>query len=266
MKGFLEAALWVGIGSRAVKQSGQWIHQRTLNFLIVTIVLLVVVDAQTAFGQMQVRKPGTYSQTMRVDDHTTLGYAISIPEKYSPSDPVPLVLALHFGGTPNGAGQRMLGILVKPALEGLGAIIVAPDSLGGGWETAANERAVIALLDAVQAAYRIDTTKIVVTGFSMGGAGAWHFAGKYPERFRAAVPVSGRPPNSIETWRTPVLAIHSRQDEVVPIGPASARIRELQKAGVRAEFIELTGISHHETYRFVDGLRRAVPWLKETWQ
>jgi predicted peptidase len=207
-----------------------------------------------------------YNQTLRVNDYTTLGYAISIPEKYSPSNPVPLVLALHFGGSPNGAGRQLLGILVRPALEGLGAIIVAPDSLGGGWETAANDSAVIALLDAVQSAYRIDPKRIVVTGFSMGGAGAWHFAGKYPERFSAAVPVSGRPPDSIGTWRTPVLAIHSRQDEVVPIGPASARIQELKRAGVRAEFIELTGISHYETNRFTDGLRRAVPWLKETWK
>jgi predicted peptidase len=234
-------------------------------FLFATTVLLAVLDTQAAFAQMRIREPGMYNLTLQSKDQT-IGYAISIPENYSPSNPVPLVLALHFGGSPNGAGQRVLGILVKPALEGLGAIIVAPDSMGGGWETAANDRAVTALLDTVQAAYSIDKKRIVVTGFSMGGAGAWHFAGKYPERFSAAVPVSGRPPASLGEWRTPVLAIHSRQDEVVPIGPASTRVKELQEAGVRAEFIELNGISHYETNRFVDGLRRAVPWLKETWK
>ncbi len=116
------------------------------------------------------------------------------------------------------------------------------------------------------ASYSIDAKKVLVTGFSMGGAGVWHFAGKYPDRFSAAVAVAGRPPESAAGWRVPILAVHSRNDEVVPIGPAETRIAELKKAGLRAEFIPLTGISHYETNRFVDGLRRAVPWIKETWK
>jgi predicted peptidase len=121
-------------------------------------------------------------------------------------------------------------------------------------------------LDAVQAAYRIDPKKVVVTGFSMGGAGTWHFAEKYPDRFAAAVPVAGRPSQSIAGWKVPVFAIHSRNDEVVPIGPAEARLKELQQAGVRAEFLPLTGISHYETNRFAPALQRAVPWLRELWK
>jgi predicted peptidase len=100
----------------------------------------------------------------------------------------------------------------------------------------------------------------------MGGTGTWFFAGKYPERFSAAVPVAGTPPASAESWKTPVFAVHSRSDEVVPIGPTEARIGELQKMGVPAELTALNGISHHETQRFVDGLRRAVPWLQGVWK
>jgi predicted peptidase len=160
----------------------------------------------------------------------------------------------------------VLEILVRPALKDLGAIIVAPDSMGGPWDTTENERAVNRLLDAVLASYSIDTKKTVVTGFSMGGQGAWHFAAKYPERFSAVVPVAGRPPASADGWRLPVLAIHSRNDEVAPIGPTETRIAELQKAGVRAELVALTGITHYETHRFVDGLRRTVGWLREIWE
>ena len=159
-----------------------------------------------------------------------------------------------------------MSILVRPALEELGAIIVAPDSLRGDWSTAENERAVKELLDNVLGSYNIDKKKIVVTGFSMGGAGAWHIAEKYPDYFSAVIPVSGRPPASIAEWRLPVLAIHSHNDQVVPFGPTEARITELQKAGKRAELIPLTGITHYETYRFVDGLRQAVPWLRQIWK
>jgi len=193
-------------------------------------------------------------------------YAISIPQNYSPSTRVPLVLALHYGGNPTGAGRGVPEILVRPALAELGAIIVAPDSLAGGWDSAANERAVNLLLDTVLASYSIDARKILVTGFSMGGSGAWHFASEYPERFSAAVPVAGTPPGSIEGWCLPVLAIHSRNDEVVPIGPTETRIAELRKSGARAELITLAGITHYETSRFVEGLRRAAPWLKEIWR
>ena len=108
--------------------------------------------------------------------------------------------------------------------------------------------------------------RVVVTGFSMGGAGTWHFASRFPERFSAAVPMAGRPPNDVGAWKMPVLAIHSRDDEVVPIGPAEARIKELKSQGVRAEIIVLNGIAHYETARFADGLRRAIPWLKDTWK
>ena len=157
-------------------------------------------------------------------------------------------------------------MLAGPALVDLGAIIVAPDSLGGDWSTAENEKAVIALLDDVQARYAIDKAKVAVTGYSMGGAGTWHFAEKYPQRFSAAIPVAGRPPASAAGWKMPVLAVHSHDDQVVPFGPAEARIAELQKAGVNAKMIAVSGISHYETSRFRDALKQSVPWLKEVWK
>ncbi len=196
-------------------------------------------------------------------------YAISIPRNYSRSTPVPLILALHFGvggGDATGAGLDVVRILVGPALAQLGAVIVAPDSVQGGWSSPENEKAVNTLLDMVLARYSIDKKKVVVTGFSMGGAGCWHFAEKFPERFSAVIPVAGRPPASAAGWRLPVFAVHSRDDQVVPFGPTEARIAELQKAGVNAKLILLTGISHYQTYRFQDAVRLAVPWLREIWK
>ena len=221
--------------------------------------------AQAASSQVPVLSPGVHTRVLSMGGLAT-GYAIAIPEDYSASKAVPLVLALHFGGSPNGAGASVLVGLVRPAFEDLGAIIVAPDSVRGQWDTPENDRAVNLLLEGVLGSYNIDRKKIVVTGFSMGGAGTWHFAAKYPERFSAAIPVAGRPTPSAAGWRMPVFAVHSRDDEVVPIGPAEARIAELKKAGVRAEMVVLTGISHYQTNRFVDGLRKAVPWLKEIWK
>jgi predicted peptidase len=239
-----------------------------LSLFALLAVLIVAGRPHAAFSQVPVRPPGVHNLTLQRAGEPAVHYAISIPANYSSTAPAPLVLALHFGAgaNPAGAGRSVLEILVRPAFSELGAIIVAPDSLAGAWTTPENERAVNALLDSVLASYNIDRKKIVVTGFSMGGAGTWHFASKYPDRFSAAVPVAGRPTASAAGWRVPVFAIHSRNDEVSPIGPTETRIAELQKTGARAELIALTGITHYETYRFVEGLRRAVPWLRETWK
>ena len=238
---------------------------------VISMLLLLGVGpsaaAQTvAPGQVPLREPGVHDEMFAPPGQPRVRYALSIPKGYSAARPVPLVLALHFGGNPNGAALGLVTVLVGPALADLGAIIVAPETMDRGWNSAANERAVTALLDAVQASYRIDARRVVVTGFSMGGAGTWHFASRFPERFSAAIPMAGQPPSGIGAWKMPVLAIHSRNDEVVPIGPTEARIKELKSAGVRAEIIVLTGIAHYETPRFEEGLRRAVPWLRDTWK
>ncbi len=123
-----------------------------------------------------------------------------------------------------------------------------------------------ALLDMVLARYAIDKKKVAVTGYSMGGTGSWHFAQEFPQRFSAAIPIAGTPSESAVGWRLPVLAIHSRDDQVAPFGPTETRIAQLQKAGVNARLIPLTGITHYETDRFQAALQQAVPWLREIWK
>ncbi len=215
---------------------------------------------------MPLALPNVDTRSLEPAGEPPIYYSISIPDNAAAAKPVPLVLALHFGGDPEGAGRAVLEILVAQAFKDLGAVIVAPDAKGSGWSSGANEHAVNLLLDEMLKTFNIDKKKIAVTGFSMGGAGAWYYGMKYPDRFSAVVPVAGTPAGSPSTWKLPVLAIHSRDDQVVPIGPTRNYILELQKNGVRADLIELSGIAHHQTYRFVDGLRRAVPWLREIWK
>jgi predicted peptidase len=226
-------------------------------------LLPVAASAQAVVGDPPALTPGLHYLTLSPAD------TISIPRNYSPATPVALILALHFGvrgGDATGAGGDVVQILIGPALAELGAIIVAPDSVRGDWRSPENEKAVNALLDMVLAHYAIDKNKIAVTGYSMGGAGSWHLAEKFPERFSAAIPVAGRPPASASGWRLPVLAIHSRDDQVVPFDPTEARIAELQKAGVNAKLIALTGITHYQTNRFRSALQQAVPWLRQVWK
>jgi phospholipase/carboxylesterase len=216
-------------------------------------------------GQTRFVPPEVDTRVIERAGEPPVYYSIFVPDNYVPEKAVPLVLALHFGGDPEGAGRAVLEILVAQAFQGLGAVIVAPDSRGGSWSSAANEHAIDLLMDETMKTYNVDKKKIAVTGFSAGARGAWQYGMKYPERFSAVIPVAGTPPSTTPGWRLPVLAIHSTDDTVQPIRPTQLYIAELKKNGARAELIELSGIAHHQTYRFVDGLRRAVPWLKALW-
>jgi hypothetical protein len=66
---------------------------------------------------------------------------------------------LHYGignRDSTGVGADLVKGIIGPALEVLGAIIVAPDSVRDNWSTSENEKAVNALLDMVMAQYVID--------------------------------------------------------------------------------------------------------------
>ena len=237
--------------------------------LLALTVLPACMSGQ-ATGDSDVAGPGLHNLSLSRTDEPAVRYSIYIPRNYSRSGGVPLILALHFsvgaGGTSAGAGGDVIRTLVGPAFAEMDAVIVAPDAVQGDWTTGENEKAVKALLDMVLARYSIDRKRVAVTGFSMGGEGAWHFAEKFPAMFSAVIPVAGKPPASAAGWKLPVFAVHSKDDQVVPFGPTESRIEELQKAGVNAKLVPLTGITHFETARFRDGLRQAVPWLREVWK
>jgi hypothetical protein len=113
---------------------------------------LPIGAAAQGAGDRPVLAPGLHELTLARAGEPGIGYAISIPPTYSPSTPAPLILALHFGignRDSTGVGADLVKGLIGPALMGLGAIIVAPDSVRGNWSTSENEKAVNALLDMI---------------------------------------------------------------------------------------------------------------------
>ena len=195
-------------------------------------------------------------------------YALSVPAGYDASDPRPLVLALHPGGarTPYYGGAFMRQV-VQPALRNWEAIIVAPDCPTRAWTSETAERAVMALLDAVVADYAIDRDRILVTGFSLGGRGTWFMATRRAEFFTGAIPIAGSPGDDQldGLGSMPVHIIHSRDDEVVPIGPAREAATTLEARRHPVRFTELGGIGHFSMGGYIDALSQAGEWMMERW-
>ena len=88
------------------------------------------------------------------------------------------------------------------------------------------------------------------------------------ERFTGAIPMASRPRefplDQIGTM--PVYVIHSRDDEVVPIGPARDAAETLRAGGAPVEFLELTRIGHFAMGGYVDALRQAGRWMWAQWE
>lgn len=202
-----------------------------------------------------------------------LRWAVDVPAGADDREtPRPLVLALHYGFDgrrpfPAYYGRGFLERVVAPGLRDLGAFIVAPDSHGEHWADPAIAEPVLALLDALVADPRIDGSRVVVTGYSMGGAGTWWYAANHGERFAAAVPMAGRfRTDSAGAIRDlPIHALHSRDDELIPIAPVRKLIARLAKGGQDAQLTELDEITHFQSPRYASALReKIVPWLKKT--
>jgi dipeptidyl aminopeptidase/acylaminoacyl peptidase len=79
--------------------------------------------------------------------------------------------------------------------------------------------------------------------------------------------MAGWPPTAalLDRWRIPLYVIHSRDDEVVPLGPTERSARQLHVRGATVQMVTLEGISHFETHRFVPHLTAAVPWIEQIW-
>jgi len=179
--------------------------------------------------------------------------------------PRPLILALHYGGKPTPYyGEGLIERLVGPAFRELDALIVAPTCPDGGWARPRCEAIALHALDHALATHPVDRSRVLVTGFSMGGMGTWHFATRFPERFSAALPVAGRPLDDALP-AIPVWALHSTADEVIPIEPARAALARLAERDPRAHFEVIDGVTHHTTADFAEPLARAVPWLRALW-
>jgi phospholipase/carboxylesterase len=224
-------------------------------------------------GQALKPKPaGRHWQGTVLPGADTLRFTISVPEGIEAAAAagtrVPLVLALHFGGRVSPyMGGEYLDLLVDPALQDLGAVIVAPDAHARqGWSPD-DEARLIWLVEEIKKLYPIDPAKVALTGFSAGGGLAWRLANRHQDLFTAFVPVAApireTPP---EPWRIPIYVVHSTADRSVPVEPVQQYVAAQRAAGAPIELHTVDAIPHNRTNLFADPMSEAVPWLREVWK
>ncbi len=117
-------------------------------------------------------------------DGSVQPYGLIVPNSYDGSKPVRLDVVLH------GRGNELTEVSFIAAHESdkpVAQDYITLEVYGRGnnayrW---AGETDVFEAIDSVKARYKIDEQKIVLRGFSMGGAGAWHLGLHFPDKWAA---------------------------------------------------------------------------------
>lgn len=188
------------------------------------------------------------SSTVQVAFSASTRYWLVMPKAAAanPAQRWPLLMFLH------GSGERGTD-LDKVKVHGPWAwlarqadtpfIVVAPQAdVGGGW----NPHVLHALIERLKATLPVDPDRVLVTGLSMGGFGAWALATEYPDSLAAIAPICGfGDEDRMQRIRhLPVWAFHGAADSVVPVAGQRAGIAALRAAGGQPRYTEYPGVDH----------------------
>ena len=209
-------------------------------------------------------------------------YRLYVPQSYDPKVGAPLVVALHgyygnqdyfFALVDNlkELCDRYGFIFVAPMGYTIGNWYGAPMDVPGGAPPGANgqrtppppgllpgppdgpkerqlsEDDVMNVLRIVRSEYKIDPTRIYLMGHSMGGAGTWSLAHKYPQVWAAIGPMSGT--LSEVDYNYPKLAhmpaiIAVGGQETGLVTSSKAEVKEMTAVGAKTAYVEVEGGTH----------------------
>jgi predicted peptidase len=187
---------------------------RTL-VLALALAALIAIDPPPALAAARTTD-GTFEATL--SRHVALPYRVWLPAGYDSASTWPTILFLHGSGE-RGTDLAFVARNGPPRVaqeRGLPFVVIAPQLPAG--ETWSAD-AVLALLERLEAALKIDTTRVYLTGLSMGAYGAYEAAIAAPTRFAALMTVSGAG-NPVEVCKLaglPTWVVHGAKDDIIPV-------------------------------------------------
>ena len=198
-------------------------------------------------------------------------YRLLKPEFYDPGKAYPLVLFLHGSWERGSDNERQLvnGVEVfaqpenrekfpcfvvvpqcpsQSETEPFGWAGASPDMhpYRTGFAPAEPERLAMEIVGAVEKEFNVDKDRLYVAGVSMGAFGVWDLITRYPEKFAAAIPVSGggEPDKTSSIARLPIWAFHGAQDPNVPVAREREMIDAIRSENGSPRYTEYPGAGH----------------------
>ena len=207
---------------------------------------------------------------LKLDDGTELLYTTLYPSRIKKNQKVPLVVALHWGWDrskplPAWFGKDFLTRIIQPAFEEISPVIIAPDCPSDTWDNPTSEKAVLLLMDAIMKKYPVDSSRIFITGYSLGGIGTWYISSRHQDLFSLAIPMASSCHEEwLRDWKDlPVFIIQGTADESFPFADIEIKANELIKKNPGTKLIRIDNASHYDTGKFIIPLKYSYKWLSE---
>ncbi len=178
------------------------------------------------------------------------GYSLYVPEYYDPDREWPLVMALHGG---SGHGRLFLWSWLRDA-RARGAIVVAPTARGRTWALMGEDvdsPNLARILDEVRGHWRVDPSRLLLTGLSDGGTFCYvsGLTSDSPFTHLAPIAASFHPllagaADSARLRGLPIQIVHGRHDWMFPVEVARQAHEALVSAGADVSYREIADLSH----------------------
>lgn len=196
--------------------------------------------------------------------HAQLRYLAFLPRTYKPKGPaLPLILFLHGSGE-RGADLEKVKAWGPPAIAerdpDFPFIVIAPQlPEGEAWHALALK----GLLDQVLKQYRVDRSRVYLTGLSLGGYGAWDLASRYPQYFAAVAPICGGGiARAVPAMRAlPTWVFHGQKDDAVPESESARMVDALKAAGGNVRYTVLPEGGHVDAWVHAYGEAGLFDWF-----
>lgn len=224
------------------------------NLLLANIVAMLTLGPALSQERLPGNVPSTFKEySFKAANGQTLRYSLFEPNDVPAGRTLQLVICLHGagGGThaakvlSEAAQQKKRPCFVfAPACDGKGNRWVKADFRGGTGRVVEPE--LMETIDAVIRKYAVDSTRVYITGQSMGGVGTWGLIAAHPQRFAAAVPVCGLwdPADARKMMGVPVWAFHGALDKAVPVSGSRDMVEALRKVGAKPKYTEYSNLAH----------------------
>lgn len=248
-------------------------RQRNVFRRLVAMGWIGLVIGMAASAQAQ-EATGRFVDKVFRDDSGEHRYVVFIPANYRADKPSPAILFLHGAGERGTDNRLPLAVGLAPFVQARARtfpfVVVFPqcETTEGrileSWQSGSPDgRRALAILEDAQKQFAIDRQRIVLTGWSMGGYGAWSLALAEPSRWSAVVPLSGGgDPGQIAALKdVPVWAFHGAKDALIKVDEGRKLVDALKEAGGTATFTELPD-GAHDINAAVYGNDAVVQWMQ----
>jgi predicted peptidase len=190
-------------------------------------------------------------------------YLVFFPDKYKESNKEkwPLIVFLHGAFERGNCLQDVKrNALPKIAeIEEFPFIIIAPQCPENSFWKAEQ---IIEITDKSLSEFNIDSTKIYLTGLSMGGFATWQIASRYPSKYAAIIPICGGGNTLMATKLTnlPIWAFHGEKDRVIPVQQTIDMVEGVNVAGGNAK-LTIYPYAFHDSWTETYENNEIYDWL-----